>query len=203
VILPAEEAHQYEAAVARAVTALTAGALVVYPTDTAYGLGCDSDNRRAIERLYQLKQRELKKPLSLICPDLSAVSEYTKVSNTAYRILKDHLPGAFTFVLPAGSKAPKTLLPRKRKAVGVRVPDHPIPLALARGLGRALVTSTTCLEGEAPLTEPWAIQAAFGHSVEFILDGGVLPSDRESTVVDLREGSPNILRQGVGELRYA
>ncbi len=202
-ILPAEQAHQHDAAVTRAVAALEAGGLVVYPTDTAYGLGCDSDNRRAIERLYQLKQRELKRPLSLICPDLSAVSEYAKVSNTAYRTLKHHLPGPFTFVLPAGSKAPKTLLPRKRKAVGVRIPDHPIPLALALGLGRALVTSTTCLEGEAALTEPWAIQSEFGHSVELILDGGALPPDRESTVIDLRHDVPTILRQGIGELRYA
>ena len=128
-IVPAEQAHQHDAAVARAVAALEAGGLVVYPTDTAYGLGCDSDNRRAIERLYQLKQRELKRPLALICPDLSAVAEYAKVSNTAYRTLKHHLPGPFTFILPAGSKAPKTLLPRKRKVLGVRVPDHPIPQA--------------------------------------------------------------------------
>lgn len=198
-ILAAEEAHQQARAVEQALHALQRGALIVYPTDTAYGLGCDSDNRRAIQRLYQLKQREQKKPLSLICADLSVVSDYAKLPNAAFRLLRKHLPGPFTFVLPAGPRVPKHLMPRRR-TVGVRIPDHPIPQALAEGLGRALVTSTVCLEGNPPLNEPWAIESEFGHALAVILDGGMLRPGRQSTIVDLCDGAPEILRQGVGEL---
>ena len=138
-ILPAEEAHEREQAVAQAVEVLERGGLVVYPTDTAYGLGCDSDNRRALERLYQVKQRERKKPLALICADMSVISEYAKLPNVAFRLLKQSLPGPFTFVLPAGRSMPKHLIHRRR-TVGVRIPDHPVPVALAAALGRAIAT---------------------------------------------------------------
>ena len=198
-ILPAEEAHERDQAVARALATLEAGGLVVYPTDTAYGLGCDSENRRAIERLYQAKQRDRKKPLALICPDLSTLSEYGKVPHVAFRMMRQALPGPFTFVLSAGPRTPKHLMPRKRE-IGIRVPDHPLPRALAEGLGRALVTSTVCLAGNPPLNEPWAIESEFGAAVDLILDGGPLPPGRESTIVDLTDGEIDILRQGIGEL---
>ncbi len=197
-ILAAEEAHERATSVQRAVEVLERGGLVVYPTDTAYGLGCDSDNKRVLERLYQVKQRDRKKPLSLICADMSVVSDYGKLSNVAFRLMKRHLPGPFTFVLPAGRRVPKHLMPRKR-TIGVRVPDHPVPLALAEGLGRALVTTTVCLEGNPALNEPWAIESEFGNVVDLILDGGPLPPGRQATVVDLL-GDPEILRQGIGEL---
>ena len=198
-ILPAEDAHERDRSVEQAVEALERGGLVAYPTDTAYGLGCDSENRRAIERLYQVKQRERKKPLTLICGDMSVVSDYAKLSNVAFRLIKRHAPGPFVFVLPAGPRVPKHLMPRRR-TIGVRLPDHPVPLALAAGLGRALVTSTVCLEGNPPLNEPWAIESEFGHAVDLILDGGPVPPGRQSTIVDLCDGEPDILRQGVGVL---
>ena len=202
-VIAVHQAHHLGRAAWSAVEALQAGGLVAYPTDTAYGLGCDVESRRAIDRLYQLKRRDPKKPLSLICADLAMVAEYAVVDNAAHRLLRRLLPGPYTFVLPAAPKVPRALMPRRR-TVGVRVPDHPVPLALAEKLGRALVTSTACIEDEPPLDEAWEIEQVLGHGLAVVMDGGAVPPGRLSTVVDLTgDDGPVVLREGVGPVDFA
>lgn len=185
----------------QAVRALAGGGIVVYPTDTAYGMGCDIGNSRAIDRLYQVKRRDKKKPLSVLCASLTDVASYAKVSNSAYRVLRRSLPGAYTFVLPAAPLVPRRLMPRRR-TVGLRVPEHPVVRALVEGLGRPLVSSSACIEGEEPLLDAVDIEAQLGHAVDIVLDAGPLPAARLSSIVDLCGDLPQVLRQGAGDLSW-
>jgi tRNA threonylcarbamoyl adenosine modification protein (Sua5/YciO/YrdC/YwlC family) len=188
--------HPQPRLVARAVEVLAAGGLLAYPTDTYYGLACDLHSRKAIERLYQLKGRDKRKPLSFLVPDLSDVARYALVSNFAYRTMRSLTPGAFTFVLPATRLVPDMMM-TKQKQVGIRVPDAPLARALAQGLGHPLVTtSATTPEGE-PLVDPQDIKEVLGHGLELILDGGIVANE-PSTVVSLVEDQIEILRQGKG-----
>jgi len=185
----------------QAVRTLEGGGIVVFPTDTAYGMGCDIGNRRAIDRLYQVKRREKKRPLSVLCSGLTDVASYAKVSNAAYRVLKRCLPGPYTFVLPAAPLVPRRLMPRRR-TVGLRVPDHPVVRALVEGLGRPIVSSSACIEGDEPLVDPPDIDAQLGHAVDIVLDAGPLPPERVSSIVDLCGDLPEILREGAGDLSW-
>jgi tRNA threonylcarbamoyl adenosine modification protein (Sua5/YciO/YrdC/YwlC family) len=197
-ILAVDMNHPQPRHVQRAVEVLERGGLLAYPTDTYYGLGCDLFSKKAIERLYQLKGRDKKKPLSFLCPDLSDVAKYAHVSNFAYRTMKSLTPGAFTFVLEATRQVPEMMMTRQ-KQVGIRVPDSALARALAAGLGRPIVTtSATDTDGE-PLVDPKDIKDALGHGLELILDGGVKLTE-PSTVVSLIGDSLEILRQGKGRL---
>jgi len=129
---------------ARAAQVLAQGGLVIYPTDTAYGLGCDIYSKRAIERIYLLKHMDRKRPLSFVCADLSDISRYAAIDNAQYRILRYHLPGPYTFILPATKEVPKILTSRTR-TVGIRVPKHPVCMALVSELGHPLVSTTTSM----------------------------------------------------------
>lgn len=182
----------------RAVEALEKGGLVAYPTDTYYGVGCDLTNKRAIEKLYQLKGRDRRKPLAFLCPDLSDVAKYAHVSNFAYRTMKQLTPGAFTFILEATRAVPDMMMTKQRE-VGIRVPDSEVARELAQRLGRPLVTtSATNLEGEV-LLDAKDIKEALGHALELILDGGVLLNE-PSTVISLLEDTIDVVRQGKGRL---
>ncbi len=184
--------------VQRAVEVLEKGGLIAYPTDTYYGLGCDLFSKKAIERLYQLKGRDKRKPLSFLCPDLSDVAKYAHVSNFAYRTMKSLTPGAFTFILTATRQVPEMMM-SKQKQVGIRVPDSALARALAASLGRPIITtSATNSEGE-PLIDSKDIRDELGHGVELILDGGVRLME-PSTVVSLIGDTVEILRQGKGRL---
>ncbi|HYO64847.1 MAG TPA: L-threonylcarbamoyladenylate synthase [Archangium sp.] len=184
--------------VQRAVEILSSGGVIAYPTDTYYGLGCDLMSKKAIERLYQLKGRDKKKPLSFLCPDLSDVAKYAHVSNFAYRTMKSLTPGAFTFVLEATRLVPEAMM-SKQKQVGIRVPDSELARALAAALGRPIVTtSATDAEGE-PLIDAKDIKDALGHGLDLILDGGVRLME-PSTVVSLIDDQIEVLRQGKGQL---
>lgn len=184
--------------VQRAVEVLEKGGLLAYPTDTYYGLGCDLFSKKAIERLYQLKGRDKRKPLSFLCPDLSDVAKYGHVSNFAYRTMKSLTPGAFTFILEATRQVPEMMMSKQRE-VGIRVPDSSLARALAQHLGRPIVTtSATNAEGE-PLTDARDIKDALGHGLDLILDGGVKLME-PSTVVSLIGDTLEILRQGKGRL---
>ncbi len=130
--------------IARAVQVLAEGGIIVYPTDTAYGLGCDIYSKRAIERIYMLKRMDRKRPLSFVCFDLSDISRYAGVDNLQYRILRQHLPGPFTFILPATKEVPKILTSRSR-TVGIRVPKHPVTMALVKKLDHPIVSTTASL----------------------------------------------------------
>ncbi|GEL71714.1 MULTISPECIES: L-threonylcarbamoyladenylate synthase [Myxococcus] len=197
-ILEVDTEHPSPRHIQRAVELLGRGGLLAYPTDTYFGLGCDLSSKKGIERLYQLKGRDKKKPLSFLCPDLSDVARYAHVSNFAYRTMKSLTPGAFTFILEATRLVPDLMM-SKQKQVGIRVPDSALVRELTRALGRPLVTtSATNTEGE-PLTDAKDIKEALGHGLDLILDGGVTLNE-PSTVISLIGDSLEILRQGKGRL---
>lgn len=191
--------HPEPRKVARVVDMLQKGGVIGYPTDTVFGLGCDSQNKAAVERLYQIKGMSREKPLALICPDLSDISRYAIVENPQYRVLKRCLPGPYTFILTATREVPKMLLLNaKQKTVGIRVPAHPVPIAIVRELGRPLISSTAAAPGEEPLVDPWEISERFS-GLECVIDAGecgAIPT----TVVDLSGGDVVVVREGAGPL---
>lgn len=197
-ILEVDMEHPSPRHVQRAVEVLERGGLVAYPTDTYYGLGCDLSSKKGIERLYQLKGRDKKKPLSFLCPDLSDVARYAHVSNFAYRTMKGLTPGAFTFILEATRLVPDLMM-TKQKQVGIRVPDAPLVRELARLLGRPLVTTSATNTEGVPLTDAKDIKTELGHGLDLILDGGVTLNE-PSTVISLIGDTLEILRQGKGRL---
>jgi tRNA threonylcarbamoyl adenosine modification protein (Sua5/YciO/YrdC/YwlC family) len=195
-ILEVDPIHPQPRLVERAVQVLESGGLIAYPTDTYYGLGCDLAGRKGIDRLYGLKGRERKKPLALLCPDLSDVSKYAVVSNFAYRIMRQLTPGPFTFVLEATRLVP-AMMKTKQRQVGIRVPQAPLMLAITETLGRPVVTtSATNLDGEV-LTDAKEIRNSLGSRLDLILDGGV-QFNEPSTVVSLIGDHIEVLRQGKG-----
>jgi tRNA threonylcarbamoyl adenosine modification protein (Sua5/YciO/YrdC/YwlC family) len=186
--------------ISQVVETLSGGGVIAYPTDTTYGIGCSIFNKRGIERIYQLKQREKKKPFSFICSDLSEVARYAKVSNFAFKILKRFLPGPYTFVLDATSVVPDLLLTRQ-KTVGIRIPDNRICLAIVRQLGHPIVTTSANLSGEEPIGDPYMVHRDMGQQLDVVIDGGTLPPD-VSSVVSLIGDRTEVLRSGVGDISW-
>jgi tRNA threonylcarbamoyl adenosine modification protein (Sua5/YciO/YrdC/YwlC family) len=197
-ILEVDIQHPQPRHIARAVQVLERGGVIAYPTDTYYGVGCDLMSKKAIERLYLLKGRDRKKPLSFLCPDLSDVAKYAHVSNFAYRTMKGLTPGAFTFILEATRIVPEVMM-SKQKQVGIRVPDAPLARALAAGLGRPLITTSASDDEGEPLIDAKDIKEKLGHGLDLILDGGVTLIE-PSTVVSLIGDSMEVLRQGKGRV---
>jgi tRNA threonylcarbamoyl adenosine modification protein (Sua5/YciO/YrdC/YwlC family) len=195
-IISVDPIHPQPRALQRAAAALEAGGLVAYPTDTQYGIGCDLFSKKAIDRLCVLKKRDRKKPMTLLCPDLSDVARYAHVSNFAYRTMRHLTPGPFTFVLEATRLVPEMMTTRQ-KQVGIRVPNSAIAVALSRGLGRPLVNTSAADPEGRPLSDPREIKDALGHGLELILDGGAVAGE-PSTVVSLVGDKMEILRQGKG-----
>ncbi|MDR1728106.1 MAG: threonylcarbamoyl-AMP synthase [Acidobacteriota bacterium] len=174
------------------------GGLIVYPTDSVYGLGCDLLNKNAVEKIYQCKGRDKRKLLSFICPDLKGISEYAYVPDSAYKIMRRLLPGPYTFILTATKQVPRILL-EKRKTVGIRVPSSAICQALLAEFGRPVVSTSACLAEQPPMGDPEEIADAFEHIADIFLDAG--PGGLEpSTVIDFTGGEPEIVRQGKGRL---
>lgn len=184
----------------RAVEVLRSGGVVIYPTDTIYGLGCDITNKEAIERVRRIKGRSHRKPMSFVCADLSNVSRYAQVSTFAYRVLKRCLPGPYTFVLPATRETPR-ILQTKQKTVGLRVPDHPVPLALITELGNPIISTSANISEQEVLTDPRDLQKILGGQVDLVLECGQLPV-MPSSVVSLVNDRVEILREGQGDLEY-
>jgi len=179
---------------------LQRGGVIAYPTDTTYGLGCDIFSRQGVRTIYQIKQRDARKPFSFICADLSDVSRYAHVSNLAFRIMKQHLPGPYTFVLEATRVVPDSLVTRQ-KTVGIRIPDDQIALAIVRELGHPLVTTSANLAGEAPLHDPHDIEQQLGRQLDLVVDGGVRLGD-PSTIVSLIDDRIEVLREGSGDISW-
>lgn len=198
-ILQLHPEHPQKRHVDRVVEALHRGAVIVYPTDTVYGLGCDIFNRKAINRIYQIKQAPAGKPLSFVCSDLKDLARYAKnISNASYRMMKRLLPGPYTFILEASRDVPKFMI-GKRRTVGIRVPDNPICLEIVQALGRpVLSTSIAASEDGIAMNDVESIASRFGGAVDVIADGGVIVST-PSTVVDLTGEEPEILRASAGE----
>jgi tRNA threonylcarbamoyl adenosine modification protein (Sua5/YciO/YrdC/YwlC family) len=182
----------------KAVDVLRDGGVIIYPTDTVYGLGCDLSNKRGIERIYELKRRSKKQPLSFVCADLKDISRYALVSDYAYKTMRRLLPGPYTFILEASRLVPRIILP-KRQTTGIRVPDHPICLALVQELGRPIIsTSVKSDEGEL-LNDPYMISEKFSNRVDLIIDGGIIPA-KPSSVIRLVDDEIEILRIGKGDV---
>jgi tRNA threonylcarbamoyl adenosine modification protein (Sua5/YciO/YrdC/YwlC family) len=196
-IVAIDPKHPQPRIVERAVQALAAGGIVAFPTDTYYGIGCDLFDRRAIERVYQLKQMPPTHELSFICQDLAEVSRYAIVDNAAYRVLRRKTPGPFTFVLPATRLVPDLVL-RRQKTVGVRVPDNPIALALVSLLAHPVISTSAATPGGEVLVDPRDIKEQLGHGLDLILDGGYQLNE-PSTVIDLTGPEPAVVRQGKGD----
>lgn len=175
--------------------ALEDGAVIAYPTDTVYGLGCDLMNKRAIERLYQIKRMKPQQQLAFICPDLSEIARWAIVENRHYRLLRHLLPGPYTFILEATREVPK-LLQSKKKTVGIRVPALELTRAIPRELGRPIVTTSANKEGHEPFVDPRDIEDAFPE-LKLVVDGdagGTVPT----TVLDLTTWPFEVVREGAG-----
>jgi tRNA threonylcarbamoyl adenosine modification protein (Sua5/YciO/YrdC/YwlC family) len=182
----------------RVVDLLRQGGVTAYPTDTIYGIGCDITNKKAIERVYQIKQWPKHKPFSFICSDLKNISQYAKVSNYAYKTMRRLLPGPYTFILAGSNQVPKMML-TKRKTAGIRVPAHPICQSLINTLGNPVIsTSAATPEGEL-FSEPWLIDDYFGKRIDLVIDGGPVPGE-PSSVVSLIGDEPDVLRAGLGDV---
>ena len=173
------------------------GGILVYPTDTCYGMGCSIFEKKAIERVYRIKGLRANHPLSFICSDLRNISRYAHVSNRAYKLMRKLLPGPYTFVLPATREVPK-LVQSKQKQVGIRVPDHAVILEIVRQLGHPII-STTCqtASDEFPCADIYEIQDQFGHQLELGIDGGYIYPE-VSTVVAIEDDDVAVLRAGKG-----
>ena len=184
--------------VQQVVDKLKNGAVICYPTDTGYGIGCDIFNPKAVKRVTQIKHRPKHKPFSFICSDLTHISHYAHVSNTAYRLLRKQLPGPYTFVLPGTKTVPNVML-TKQKTVGIRVPDNAISQLLIETLGNPLVNTSLPADDEQPPADPYDIEQLLEKRVDLIVDGGIIISD-PSSVIDLTGDYPVILREGKGDL---
>lgn len=182
----------------KVVEILRNGGIIVYPTDTVYGIGCDLFNKRGIEKIYEIKRRSTKQPFSFVCADLKDISSYAQVSDYAYRTMRRLLPGAYTFVLEASRLVPKILL-TKRKTVGIRVPDNNICLALVKELGHPIISTSATTEEDAILSDPAEIENKYKHAVDIVIDGGILASQK-SSVVSLVDDIPDVIRAGKGDV---
>lgn len=180
----------------RAVEILQGGGVIAYPTDTVYGLGCDITQKKGVEQIARIKGRDPKKPMSFVCSDLANISEYAKVSNFAYRLLKRFLPGPYTFILEATKEVPRTLL-TKQKTVGIRVPNHQVCLDLVTALGNPIISTSANVAGSEAIGTPEEIEEILGSRIDLILDSGPLPSI-PSTIVSLVDDKVEILREGAG-----
>ena len=187
--------------VRRTAEMLQRGGVIIYPTDTTYGIGCDLFNKKAVERVYRVKEAEPDKPLSFICADLKDLSTYAVgVSNYAYQTMRRLLPGPYTFVLRASKMVPKIMVSRQ-KTVGIRIPDNEICLSIVRELGHPLVSTSVAQPGDEVLSDPEEIHARFGKQVDLVIDGGILLSDL-SSVADLSGEVPEVIREGKGDVGF-
>ena len=180
------------------VEILEDGGVIAYPTDTYYGIGCDIMNKKAIARVYQIKQRHKSKPFSFICSDLKNISDYAKVTNYAYKTMRRLLPGPYTFILDGSKMVPKMML-TKRKTAGIRVPDHPICLELVRSLGHPILTTSVKLPDNTYHQDASLIHDHYRGRLDLVIDGGPVPA-RPSSVISLINDEPEVIRAGIGDV---
>jgi tRNA threonylcarbamoyl adenosine modification protein (Sua5/YciO/YrdC/YwlC family) len=182
------------------VDILERGGIIIYPTDTVYGIGCDLFNKKAVEKIYEIKRRDRKQPFSFVCSDLSDISKYAVVPTYAYKIMRHLLPGPYTFVMGASRMVPKTLLPRRRE-VGIRIPDNMICLTLVREFGRPVISTSVKNAAGEIMTDPEEMEEEFKHRVDCVIDGGVV-GDELSSVVSLVEETPQVIRAAKGDVSF-
>lgn len=182
----------------KAVRVLKEGGVIIYPTDTVYGIGCDIFNKNALERIFSIKNDGITKLFSFVCSDLKDIAKYAKVSDYAYRMMKHHLPGPYTFILPAAKEVPKKLW-TKRKTVGIRIPNHEICLKLVAELGNPIISTSTTNRKGSLILDPVEIKSIFQSQVDLMLSQGGLPG-KLSSVIDLSGDTPEIVREGAGDI---
>lgn len=183
----------------QAVDIVRDGGVLVYPTDSAYALGCQIGDKAALDRIRRIRRLDDRHNFTLVCRDLSEIAVYARVDNTAYRLLKHATPGPYTFILRATSEVPRRLMHPKRKTVGLRVPENRIAQALLEDMGEPLMSVTLVMPGEDyPLIDPYDIRQTLEHDVDLVIDGGYCGMEA-TTVVDLADDTPMILRVGKGD----
>ena len=183
----------------QAVNLINKGGVVIYPTDSSYAIGCHLGDKKAMDKIRMIRQLDKNHNFTLVCRDLSEIAQYAVVDNMNYRLMKSLTPGPYTFILQASREVPKRLMNPKRKTIGLRVPDHVVCSALLEELNQPLMSSTLILPGEEyPMTDPYQIQLKLENVVDLIIDGGFC-GHHATTVVDLTEGNPEVLRQGLGD----
>ena len=185
-----------ERLIKRAAEILRDGGVIAYPTDTIYGIGCDIYNKKALDKIYLMKGRDKRKPMSFVCSDLSHISQFARVSNSAYRIMKRCLPGPYTFILEASSEVPKMLM-TKSKTVGIRIPDNEITLQLVKYLGNPIISTSANITGEDAISDPVEIDLYLGKFLDATIDAGILLGE-PSTIIDLSGNVPTLIREGAG-----
>ena len=186
--------------IASVVQIIRSGGLIAYPTDSSYAFGCHIGDKRAIDRIHRIRRTDKKHNFTLVCSDLSEISTYARIDNSAYRMLKSMTPGPYTFVFEATREVPKRLQNPKRRTIGLRVPDHPIVHAMLEALGEPIMSSTLSLPGDdMPLTDPFEIEDRIGSQIEAIIDAGPVGIEPTS-VIDLSSGSVEVLRVGRGDV---
>ncbi|WP_250461989.1 L-threonylcarbamoyladenylate synthase [Microbulbifer litoralis] len=186
--------------IGQAADIVAAGGVIVFPTDSAYAIGCRLGEKLAVERIRALRQLDKKHNFTLMCRDLSELASYAKVDNQMFRLLKNHTPGPYTFIMPATAEVPRRLMHAKRKTIGLRVPDNAIVQALIEALGEPLMSCSLIMPGDdQPLTDPYDIRDTLEHQVELVIDGGFCGLEA-TTVVDLTGDEPELVRQGCGAI---
>ena len=183
----------------QAVEILKRGGVVVYPTESAYALGCHIGDKKAIDRIRVIRRLERDHHFALVCRDLSELGVYAKVNNAAYRQIKAATPGPYTFVMPATREVPRRLVDTKRKTIGLRVPDNEICRALLAELGEPIMSTTLILPGdEYPLTDPDEMRDLMEHQVDLVIDGGFCGLE-STTVISFEDDIPEVVREGMGD----
>lgn len=184
----------------QAATIVQEGGVIVYPTDSGYALGCHIGDKQALERIRRIRALDDKHNFTLVCRDLSELALYAKVDNVAYRALRSHTPGPYTFILMATNEVPRRLKHPKRKTIGLRVPDNVVAQSLLATLGEPMMSVTMILPGdELPLLDPYEIRSVLQSQVDLVIDGGYCGMEATS-IIDLSGESPVILRRGAGSL---
>jgi len=184
----------------QAVNILQKGGVIVYPTDSGYALGCQLGDKTALNRIKSLRRLEPNHHMTLICRDLSELANYARVDNSAYRLIKNHTPGSYTFILRATSEVPRRLQHPKKKTIGLRVPDNKIALALLEALGEPMMSTSLILPGDKDImTDPYDIRIELEGRVDLIIDGGYCGNE-ETSMIDLTSGTPEVIRVGQGDV---
>ena len=185
--------------VRQAADIVRAGGVIVYPTDSAYALGCHIGDKAALDRIRRIRKLDDRHNFTLVCRDLSEIATYARVDNVVYRLLKQYTPGPYTFILRATTEVPKRLMQSKRRTIGLRVPDNAITQALLGDLGEPLMSVSLIMPGEElPLIDPYEIRELLEHEVDLVVDGGWCGMEA-TTVVDLADEKPMLLRAGKGD----
>jgi len=197
-ILKINQQNPQKRLINQVVELLKNGGIIAYPTDTFYGIGCDLLNRRAIEKIYQIKKRPYHKPFSFICSDLKNISQYTRLTDYCYKTMKRLLPGPYTFILD-GTKLVPRIMQTKRKTVGIRVPDNRICLDIVEKLGRPIISTSALVKEDEPLMDPYEIEQVFGPRVDLVVDGGTVTGE-PSSVISLIDDIPEVIREGRGDV---